>query len=58
MKDEITVTIIDSEGKTFSREWKNTSDKRNALKWTLEHGDLPYYVDIAKIIKITVSDNE
>lgn len=54
MKDEITVTITDSKGKTFSRDWKNTDDKRNAIRWTLESGDLPYYVDIAEIIEITV----
>lgn len=54
MKDEVTVTIKDSKDKTFSRDWKNTSDKRNAIRWTLESGDLPYYVDIAEIVKITV----
>lgn len=54
MKDEITVTIKDSKGKTFSRDWKNTDDKRNAIRWTLESGDLPYYVDIAEIVEITV----
>jgi hypothetical protein len=54
-EDEITVTIKDSTGKSFSRDWKNTSDKRNAIRWTLEHGDLPYYVDIAEIVEITVS---
>jgi hypothetical protein len=54
LKDEITVTIKDSKGKTFSRDWKNTSDKRNAIRWTLEHGDLPYYIDIAEIVEITV----
>lgn len=55
MKDEITVTIKDSKGKTFSRDWKNTSDKRNAIRWTLESGDLPYCIDIAEIVEITVS---
>jgi hypothetical protein len=54
VKDEITVTIKDSKGKTFSRDWKNTDDKRNAIRWTLESGDLPYYVDIAEIVEITV----
>lgn len=55
MKDEITVTFKDSEGKIFSRDWKNTNDKRNAIRWTLESRDLPYYVDIAKIVEITVN---
>lgn len=55
MKDEITVTIKDSKGKTFSRDWKNTSDKRDALRWTLEHGDLPYYINISEIVEITVN---
>lgn len=54
MKDEITVTIKDSKGKTFSRDWKNTNDKRNAIRWTLESGDLPYYLDIAEIVEIIV----
>jgi len=53
-KDEITVTIKDSENKTFSRNWKNTNDKRDAVRWTLEHGDLPYYINIASIIEIAV----
>ena len=55
MKDVITVTIKDSKGKTFIRDWMNTDDKRNAIRWTLEHGDLPYYVDIAEIAEISVS---
>jgi hypothetical protein len=53
--DEITVSIKDSQGKEFSRRWKNTDDKRNAIRWTLESGDLPHYLDISKIIKITVN---
>lgn len=52
--DEITVTIKDFNGKTFSRSWKNTDDKRNAIRWTLESGDLPYYLDIAEIVEITI----
>ena len=55
VKDEIIVMIKDSKGKEFSRDWKNTSDKRNAIRWTLESGDLPYYVDIAEIVEITVN---
>ena len=55
INDEITVMIKDSKGKTFSRDWKSTNDKRDAIRRTLEHGDLPYYVDIANIIGITVS---
>lgn len=54
MKDEITVTIKDSNGNTFSRDWKNTSDKRDAIRWTLESGDLPHYLDISKLIAITI----
>lgn len=52
--DEITVTIKDFNGKTFSRSWKNTDDKRNAIRWTLESGDIPYYLDIAEIVEITI----
>lgn len=55
MKDEITVTIKDSKGKTFSRDWKSTADKRDAIRWTLESGDVPYFVDIAEIVEITVN---
>lgn len=55
MNDEITVTIKDSNGKTFSRDWKNTDDKRNAIRWTLENPDLPYYINIAEIKEINVS---
>lgn len=55
--DEITVTIKDSEGKTFSRDWKSTSDKRDAVRWTLEYGDVPYYVNIAEIVEITVKQS-
>lgn len=54
-KDEITVTFKDSKGKTFIRDWKNTSDKRDAIRWTLESGDLPYYINIAEIVEITVN---
>lgn len=52
--DEITVTIKDFEDRTFSKDWKNTTDKRKCIRWTLEHGDLPYHVDIANIVEITV----
>lgn len=55
MKDEVTVTIKDSKGEIFSRDWKNTDDKRDAIRWTLESGDLPYYLDIASIVEITVN---
>jgi hypothetical protein len=52
--DEITVTIKDSNGNTFSRDWKNTDDKRDAIRWTLLNGDLPYILDIANIVEITI----
>lgn len=55
MKDEITVTIKDSEGKTFSRDWRITADKRDAIRWTMGSADLPFYVEIDKIVEITVS---
>lgn len=53
--NEIKVTIKDSKGNTFSKSWKNTDDKRNAIRWTLESGDVPYYVDVANIVEITVN---
>lgn len=54
MSDEITVTVVDSKGKTFSRAWKDTDDKRYAIRWTLESGDLPYYLDVAEIVEIKI----
>lgn len=58
MTDEITVTIKDSDGNTFSRDWQNTDDKRNAIRWTLESGDLPYILDISKLVEITIMKNK
>ena len=52
--DEIEILIVDASGKTFHLVWKNTNDRTNAIKWTLESGDLPHYVDVAKIIQINV----
>lgn len=54
MKDEITVRIKDVNDKVFSQDWKNTNDKRDAIRWTLESRDLPHYLDIANIVEITV----
>jgi hypothetical protein len=53
-EDEITVTIKDLEGKVFSKDWKNGDDKRNTIRWTLENGDVPHYLDISKISQITI----
>ncbi len=58
MSDEVTVVIKDSDGNIFSRDWKNTSDKRDAIRWTLESGDLPYYLDIANITEIKIMPEE
>jgi hypothetical protein len=55
-KDEITVIFKDSKGNTFTREWKSTSDKRDAIRWTLESGDLPHYIDISAIVEMEIKE--
>jgi hypothetical protein len=57
-KDEIRITFKDSQGNTFTKDWKNTSDKRNAIRWTLESGDLPYCIDISKIVEMTIKEGK
>lgn len=52
--DEITITITDENGNTFSRDWKDTEDNRDAIRWTLQSEDLKYKVDISKIVDISV----
>lgn len=42
--DEIRVVITDSNGDAFCQDWKATADRRDAIRWTIEHGDLPYYL--------------
>lgn len=52
---EIEVKIQDEDGNTYSRGYAGTADKRDAIKWTLESGDLPYALDINRIAQITVT---
>lgn len=53
--DYMTITIIDSDGKTFSRKWKATANKLDAIRWTVESLDVPHYVDVNKIVEIKIS---
>ena len=55
---EIKVTIKDVKGNTFSKGWKDTPDKRDAIRWTLESGDVPYYLDVAAIVEIKVTKGD
>lgn len=56
-KNTITATIRDSDGKTFSRDWMNTANRLDVIRWTTEHGDAPYYVTVDKIIDVTITEN-
>jgi hypothetical protein len=56
--DEIRVLVTDAQGNRFHRDWKATADRRDALRWTLESGDLPYYVEVAKIENIRIISGE
>lgn len=54
MENLLYVTVRDSNGNRFIKEWKSTANKIDAIRWTLENNDLPYYLDIEKIIEITI----
>ena len=54
----LTVTILDSKGDSFSRSWKSSANKLDAIRWTVQSEDVPYYVDIDKITDIKVEITE
>jgi hypothetical protein len=54
MEELIFVTIKDSNGNRFIKEWKITANKIDAVRWTLENSDLPHYIDINEIAEITI----
>ena len=54
----LTVTILDSQGDKFSRSWKSSANKLDAIRWTILSEDVPYYVDIDKITDIKVEVEE
>jgi hypothetical protein len=58
MDSEFTVTIKDSDGKTFTRGWKNTANKLDAIRWTVESVDVPYYLDVNKIVEVIIGRGE
>lgn len=51
----VKITIWDNKGNNFSRDYKDTNDKRDAIRWTLESGDVPHYLNIGDISRITVT---
>lgn len=53
-KTEITVTVRDSYNNSFSKSFLATADKRDAIRWTITHEDLPHHVDITKIVEVLV----
>lgn len=53
--EEITITIKDFKGNTFSRSWKSTANKIDAIRWTIESEDVPFYLEVNDIVEITVS---
>jgi hypothetical protein len=40
--DEIRVVIRDDKGNVFHKDWKATADHKDAIHWTIQHGDLPH----------------
>ena len=54
MEELIYVTIKDSSGKRFIKEWIGTVNKIDAVRWTLENSDLPHYIDTNEITEITI----
>lgn len=52
---EIEVRIQDEDGNSYSRGYAGTADKRDAIRWTLESGDLPYAIDLTRIKQVTVT---
>lgn len=53
--NEITVTVKDSKGKTYSRSWKNTANKIDAIKWTITSEDVPHYLNVSEIVEVAVN---
>lgn len=51
---EIEVRIQDEDGHSYSRGYAGTADKRDAIRWTLEFGDLPNALDITRITQVNV----
>jgi hypothetical protein len=59
---ELVVLVHDSNSKQFRREWSETANRLDAIRWTIEDDDLPYYVSVENICNIQVwlknSDNK
>lgn len=53
--DEIRVTVKDAQGKTYTRDWKSTANRIDAIRWTIESPDVPYYFNVAEIVGVTIS---
>jgi hypothetical protein len=52
--NELIVTIKDSLGGEYTRRWKESANKLDAIRWTMESPDVPYYVHVDNIIEITI----
>lgn len=48
------ITVIDSDGNTFSREWKDSASKVDAIRWTIQSGDIEHSLYVEKIIEVKV----
>ena len=55
--DEIRVLVKDDQGNEFSRDWRATADRRDAIRWTIESGDLPYTLT-GTIVSVTILTNK
>lgn len=49
------VTVSDTAGNTFSRDWKITAKNIDAIRWTIESQDLPHYVNEMAIENVVIS---
>lgn len=50
----LTVTIKDSNGGSFSKNWAITANKLDAIRWTISSEDVPHYLDVDAIKEVTV----
>lgn len=52
----IIVIVTDAHGKTFKREWLARANRRDAIRWTMEPTDLPYFIDEESIVSVTITE--
>jgi hypothetical protein len=56
--DEIRVEVKDHVGNTFTRDWKATADRLDAIRWTIGSGDLPHTLSGAIVSIIIIPGEE